>query len=283
MLPYVPPLHAGPVTSFGVLAMLGAFFGLAAGSRHAEKLGLDPAQVRRMATWCGIGGLAGAHYMDLIFYQPGWSDRADAVWLFVNPFSGLSSYGGLIGGTLGFFGFALANRVKRLRYADAALVGVIVLLTFGRAGCASVHDHIGIASRSPLAVDFPAANPTGLVGPHHDLGLYELALFGALLAAAVLLLRRPRRPGWIVGVVALGYAVPRFFLDFLRREASDPRYHGLTPAQWSCLATVAAAAALFAWIYTHPEPPPERYLDATPWRVHIRDAFRIRRRPAGAT
>ena len=281
-MPYVPLLHVGPVTSFGVLAMLGAFFGLAAGSRHAEKLGLDPARVRRMATCCGVGGLLGAHYVDLFLYQPGWSERSDAVWLFVNPFAGISSYGGLIGGTLGFFGFALSSRVKRLRYADAALVAVVVLLTFGRGGCASVHDHVGIASRSPLAVDFPAGNPTGLVGPHHDLGLYELTLLAVLLAGAVLLLRTPRRPGWIVGVVAIGYAAPRFLLDFLRREATDPRYGGLTPAQWCCIATVAAALALFAWIYTHPEPPPERYLEATPWRVHLRDVFCGRRRSVTA-
>jgi hypothetical protein len=48
------------------------------------------------------------------------------------------------------------------------------------------------------------------------------------------------------------------------------------------VATVAAALALFAWIYTHREPPPERYLDATPWRVHLREFVRIRGRPAGA-
>lgn len=283
MLPYVPPVHVGPITTFGVFAMLGAFFGLAAGSRHAERLGLDPARVRRMATCCAVGGLLGAHYLDLFLYQPGWSDRSDAVWLFVNPFSGISSYGGLIGGTLGFFVFALSSRVKRLRYADAALVAVVVLLTFGRAGCASVHDHVGIASGSPLAVDFPAGNPTGLVGPHHDLGLYELALLGVLLAGVALLLRTPRRPGWIVAVVAIAYAVPRFLLDFLRRASTDPRYHGLTPAQWSCIATVVAGLALFAWIYTHPEAPPERYLDATPWRVHLREFLGIRRRRAGAT
>jgi len=279
MLPYVALPHLGPITAFGVFAMLGAYIGLAAGSRHAEKLGLDPARVRRMAICCGVGGILGAHYLDLFLYQPGWSERRDAAWLFINPFAGISSYGGLIGGTLGFFVFASWSRVKRLRYADAALVGVVVLLTFGRAGCASVHDHVGIASSSPLAVDFPAGNPTGVVGPHHDLGLYELALFSGLLAATVLLLRRPRRPGWIVGVIAIGYAVPRFFLDFLRRELSDPRYAGLTPAQWSCLGTVAAAITLFAWIYSHREPPPARYLDATPWRVHFRNFVRVRRRP----
>jgi phosphatidylglycerol:prolipoprotein diacylglycerol transferase len=283
MLPYVAFPHIGPVTSFGVLAMLGALFGLAAGSRHAEKLGLDPGRVRHMATCCGVGGLLGAHYMDLFLYQPGWSARSDAIWIFVNPFAGISSYGGLIGGTLGFFVFALSSRVKRLRYADAALVAVLVLLTFGRAGCASVHDHLGVASSSVVAVDFPAGNPTGLVGPHHDLGLYELVLFSVLLVGTVLLLRTPRRPGWIVGVTAIGYAIPRFFLDFLRREASDPRYRGLTPAQWSCFVTLAAAVALLAWIHTHREAPPERYLGATPWRVHIRNFFRVRSRPHRVT
>ena len=282
MMPYVPALQVGPITSFGVLAMLGAFFGLAAGSRHAEKLGLDPVRVRRMAMCCGIGGLLGAHYMDLFLYQPGWSEQSDAVWRLVNPFAGLSSYGGLIGGTLGFLVFALSSRVKRLRYADAALVAVVVLLTFGRTGCASVHDHVGVASSSMFAVDFPPGNPSGVVGAHHDLGLYELALFALLLAGMVALLRRPRRPGWIVAVVATGYAVPRFFLDFLRRASTDPRYEGLTPAQWSCLATLAVAIGLFAWIYRHHEPPPERYLEATPWRVHLREALRVRRRVAGA-
>ena len=210
MLPYVALPKLGPVTSFGVLAMLGAYFGLTAGSRHAQKLGLDPAKVRRMAMYCGVGGILGAHFVDLLLYQPGWSERSDAVWLFLNPSAGISSYGGLIGGTLGFFAFAL------------------------------------------------------------------------LLAATVVVLRRPRRPGWIVGAVAIGYAVPRFFLDYLRREATDPRYGGLTPAQWSCVLTVAAGLALLAWIYTHREAPPERYLDATPWRVHLREALRVRRRPGAA-
>jgi len=277
VLPYIEFPTLGPITSFGVLAVLGLTFAQIASSRHAEKLGLDPALVSRMAAYCGIGGILGAHYMDLFLYQPGWSDRPDAVWLFVNPFSGISSYGGLIGGTLGFFVFAFSNRIRRLHYADAALVGVVVLLVFGRAGCASVHDHVGAASSFATAVDFPRGNPTGVVGPHHDLGLYELVLFSVLLAASVALLRRPRRPGWIVGVVAIGYAVPRFFLDFLRLESTDPRYAALTPAQWSCIATVVTAIALLAWIARHEQQPVE-YGAATPWRVHLRELVRVRSR-----
>jgi phosphatidylglycerol---prolipoprotein diacylglyceryl transferase len=277
MLPYVPPVSLGPVTSFGILVMIGAHFALAAGSRHAERLGLDAAQVRRMAICCAVGGVLGAHYIDLFLYQPGWADRDDAVLRFLNPFAGISSYGGLIGGTLGFFVFASWQHISRLRFADVAMVGVVVFLTFGRAGCASVHDHVGVATSFPLAVDFPAGNDAGVVGPHHDLGLYELALFSILLVVLSVLLRKPRKPGWIVGVMAIGYAVPRFWLDFLRRDWTDPRYFGLTPAQWSCIATVLAALAVFAWIHKRGPAPPERFLQPTPWRQYLRGFVRLRR------
>jgi phosphatidylglycerol:prolipoprotein diacylglycerol transferase len=192
------------------------------------------------------------------------------VWRFLSPFAGISSYGGLLGGTLGFFAFASWHRIRRLRYADVAMVGVVVFLTFGRAGCASVHDHVGVATDSAFAVDFPAGNPTGMVGPHHDLGLYELALLAGLVVLLTLLLRKPGRPGMLVGIMAMAYAVPRFFLDLLRSEASDPRYGGLTPAQWCCIATVLAAIAVFAWIRARGEPPAERFLEPTPWRSHLR-------------
>ncbi len=274
MLPYLEPLSVGPVSSFSILAVLGMFFAVAAGSRHAERLGLDARLVRRMATFCGVGTLLGAHYVDLFLYQPGWSEKDGAVWTFLNPFSGISSYGGLLGGTLGFLVFSRVYRVKRLRYADAGIVGAVVMMTFGRAGCASVHDHVGVASKFPLAVDFPAGNPAGVIGPHHDLGLYEFALVSLLLIALAFLLRRPRRPGWLVAVIALSYAVPRFFLDFLRREATDPRYHGLTPAQWGCIATATTGVLLLIWIYTHRESVPARFQSATPWKAHLRAAFR---------
>ena len=271
MLPYLELPTLGPITSFGILATLGAFLGLAAGLRHVQRLGLDVAVARRIATYCGVGGILGAHYLDLFFYQPGWMHADDAVWRFFNPFAGISSYGGLLGGTLGFLVYTRSLAGKRLRYADAATLGVVVLMTFGRAGCASVHDHVGVASNFALAVDFPRGNPAGVIGPHHDLGLYELALWLVILTASALFLHRPRRPGSYLAFVALAYSAPRFFLYLLRRESVDPRYFGLTPAQWCCIATFAIGIALA--IKARRQPPPADYQPVRPWRLHIRDAF----------
>jgi len=266
VLPYLELPSLGPVTAFGIFAALGVIFATAAGARHAERLGLDLERARRMATYCAIGGVLGAHYIDLFFYQPGWRERPDAVWLFFNPFAGISSFGGLIGGTLGFLVFARKERGKRLRYAEAAAFGVVVFLTFGRAGCASAHDHIGVASEFSLAVDFPR------IGPHHDLGLYELALFAlVLLPVSVLILRTPRRAGVYVGFISIAYATPRFFLDTLRREVDNPRYLGLTPAQWCCIAIVVIGVALLA---ARGRAVPEQYLQPTPWRVYLRGRAR---------
>jgi phosphatidylglycerol:prolipoprotein diacylglycerol transferase len=267
VLPYVEPPSIGPIQPFGMFVLLGVIVATIVGARHAERLGLDLDRARRMFTHCAIGLILGAHYIDLFLYQPGWSSRADAVWRFFNPFAGISSYGGLIGGTIGFLIFARKERGRRMKYAEVAAYAGLVFLMFGRAGCASVHDHLGVASNSPFAVDVPGR------GPHHDLGLYELALLALVLVpASVLWLRKPRRPGLYVGLLAIAYAVPRFFLDTLRREIDNPRYAALTPAQWACLATVAIGV----WLVVdarHRAPHPG-YLQPTPWRVHLRGIWR---------
>ena len=275
MLPYVELPSLGPITSFGMLATIGALCAVIAATRHAERLGLDPALVPRLAKYCGIGTLLGAHYVDLVFYQPGWMDRPGALWTFLNPTAGISSYGGFLGATVGFFLFARRHD-HRLRLGDVAMMGGLVMLVFGRAGCASVHDHVGVATSSPLAVEFPRGNPAGVVGPHHDLGLYEFVFVACLLALVANLLRTPRRPGWLIGVVAVAYAPPRFLLDTLRRELVDPHFGGLTPAQWGCIATFAAGVFLLARLRRQPAPPP--YREVTPWRVHLREVVRPRAR-----
>jgi phosphatidylglycerol:prolipoprotein diacylglycerol transferase len=110
---------------------------------------------------------------------------------------------------------------------------------FGRAGCAVVHDHIGVPSHAWFAVHFPQ-------GPRLDLGLIEFAFTVPLVITFGLLWRRQRPFGTYLALMALYYAPLRFVLDFWRARtpvlqgdmvaSADPRYALLTPAQWACIA-----------------------------------------------
>ena len=93
-------------------------------------------------------------------------------------------------------------------------------------------------------------------GARFDLGLLELAFVPLLIGLVVWVSRRTQRPGMISGALAIAYAVVRFPLDFLRAPdlgpESDPRYAGLTPAQYACLGSLALGAWILHRARRHP-------------------------------
>jgi len=210
---------------------------------HPDEIVQDPLSLLKL--WAGLssfGGFTGAFIGILLWkyfdYLPAGSPRG----------SGL-----------------VRNQPPRpiLPFADLILSVFPVAWIFGRSGCASVHDHPGDVAgpNALLAVDFPSFNPayTGGAGqlhtfgpirfvegqlihgrfPRYDLGLLEL-MFTILLAGIIALTWRKRlATGTYVVVTALAYAPVRFAMDFLRirgGDGADPRYAGLTPAQWECVA-----------------------------------------------
>jgi len=101
-----------------------------------------------------------------------------------------------------------------------------------------------------LAVNYSGglARWSPLGGARHDLGLYESILGFALFIIFAFLFKRLVKMRWgLVAILSsLGYAIVRFFLDFLRATdlpGSDIRYAELTPAQWGMLFIVAALTA----------------------------------------
>lgn len=235
------------IQPFGVLILLGVLVGTHLMRRWGAKNGLDDDHALGVVFWTAVVGFIGAHVFDVLFYQ---QDRlaSDPMLLF-RLWEGISSYGGFIGGVTGFALYARKHKLDFWQYGDGGIVAFIPAFTFGRLGCTVVHDHVGAKSDGFfLAVDYPAGFHSGVEGLHHNLGFYEFLYMVALCAVLFGLDRWRGRPkGLMVAVMATAYAPVRFFLEFLRdNPEADPRYLGLTFAQWVSIALLGAGI----WLVT---------------------------------
>jgi phosphatidylglycerol---prolipoprotein diacylglyceryl transferase len=253
----IDPLHPPTIKPFGTLVAIGVYIGSIVAMRHARERGLNEKKMSEFIFWTVGIGFIGGHVLDAIFYHPE-SVRRDPLYL-IKLWEGLSSYGGFIGALCGALAWRFSRKEPILGYIECVASAFPLAWVFGRSGCATVHDHPGRLSDAWFAVklhqistvpDAWFAGRSSLSGIYHgrfDLGLIEMVLTIPLaLAFWILWKRKPQRPlGFYVGIMCAAYAPVRFVLDFIREDehdllGGDPRYGGLTPAQWACFALLAA-------------------------------------------
>lgn len=232
MIPYFPQpaLHLGPITvhAFGVLVACALVVGMRILRQRAAACGLPDGGVARFLSRILVGGFVGAHLFDRFVYFPA-ETIADPLSI-LRFWDSLSSFGGFIGGTIGavlfFRRFATPGSVWK--YVDSFAYAFPFGWTLGRMGCFVAFDHPGRPTRFVLGQVYR----DGVV--RHNLGLDE-ALYSMVIAAVFHVLgRKPRFPGFFLGLFLLLYAPFRFGADFLR--IVDVRYAGLTPGQYGCVA-----------------------------------------------
>jgi phosphatidylglycerol:prolipoprotein diacylglycerol transferase len=244
MIPYfelkqIPIAPGLSISVFGTLVTIGIFAGVWFSERRARVMGISRKEIHAAIACVLIPGFLLAHILTLTPLGGGQTDwSASTVLQFWN---GMSSFGGFLGAFLGLAFFHARARRPWLAVADILLQALVIGWVFGRLGCTLVHDHIGQASDSLLAIRFAD-------GGRHDLGLYELVFTLLVLVPAVMILnRRPRLPGTTVAVLVLLYAPARFLGDFLRHldlAGADPRFFGLTLAQYGCLVLTGVGVAI---------------------------------------
>jgi phosphatidylglycerol:prolipoprotein diacylglycerol transferase len=245
MIPYfelrtLPIGGSFSLATFGVLVVMGVAAGIGFAQWRARVLDVPEEEINAAMAWALISGLLGSHLL-AVFYDPGSPDRD--LWSLFAFWNGMSAFGGFLGAFLGLAIHFGRKRKAWLVEADVLVQALVVGWVFGRLGCTLIHDHIGEPSKFLLAIQFPG-------GPRHDLGLYEFLYTAFVLVPAVFLLnRRTRSPGSTICVIASLYAPARFLGDFLRSTdlpGSDPRYLGLTAAQYGCI-TLAGIGLAIAW------------------------------------
>ena len=216
LIPYFkqPALSLGPLTvhAFGVLVACAILMGTTIVRRRAAAQGLSDAAVGRFLGWVLIGGFAGAHLVDRLIYFPA-ETIADPLSL-LRVWESLSSFGGFLGGTIGALLFFRRHAAPGSvwKYVDSFAYAFPFAWVLGRLGCFVAFDHPG----RPTGVVLGQVYRDGIV--RHNLGLEE-AIYTLFIAALFHLLgRRPRFPGFFLGL----------FMSCTRPSASASTFSGLS-------------------------------------------------------
>ena len=284
-IPYFHLGSIGPIQSFGLIVAIGVLMGSAVLRRYAEWHGQSDHHIRALTGRVTISGFIGAHVFDVLFYQ--WNDFVKDPLLILWIWKSISSYGGILGGAIGWLIYVRRNRLDMRLYADITVLGLLVAFSLGRIGCTVVSDHVGSAVDpshwyAVFAMDYPRA--FGDLDQHFpqftakhitawNLGLLEFLYLVPVNLFVLWYAFRPARPhrldeknssekffdrhnaGMVASLVGLLYAPVRFMLDFLRfNPHADPRYVGLTFAQWASILAFGAAVLLLLRIAKNGKP-----------------------------
>ena len=192
-----------------------------------------------------LGGFAGAMVgarLSILFFN-GWS-TAPVVLDFYKLFDPTVGPGSILGAVAGAYigGYAVSRAIGKMGCACDAFAPAMALgMAVGRVGdFFSGEDGIGKPTTLPWGVH-PVAGSDYLVhpAPLYDAG-FNLLWFGVLF----LLRDNPRfQDGRLLKFGVAGYAVARFFIEFVRNNPVIAL--GLTGQQLFCVALLALAGAYF--------------------------------------
>jgi len=233
-----------PITTFGLMMVVGFLAAYWITGKRMGELGLDVEQAANMLLWCMFGGVFGAK----LYYA------IDTTILGTNAdfFQALTSRGGMTwyGGLMGGFAFgAIGSRVHGIGigvFSHCVAVGCTVGQAFGRIGCFLVGDDYGYPTDVPWAFAFPEGAPPTDV-PVHPTMLYEVVW---LLPIAALLWHRRNKSPFLFGEYMMATGLGRLVIENWR--VNERVALGLTEAQWIGITLASLGAA--GWLYFRANP-----------------------------
>ncbi len=194
--------------------LLGSFI-CARLARQFPALGVRPQDVDDFLMWAVLGVLLGGRLGYVLFYQLSFylaqPEEILQLWR-----GGMSFHGGLLGFVVAGIGFCHVRKIPILPFADILAAVAPIGLFFGRIANFINGELYGRVSTVPWAMVFPQG---GLL-PRHPSQLYHALGEGLLLALVLLWLARQervrQRPGLLLGIFLVGYAILRALVECFR-------------------------------------------------------------------
>jgi phosphatidylglycerol:prolipoprotein diacylglycerol transferase len=164
--------------------------------------------------WVTLGIILGGRIGYVLFYNPDYfaAHPLEALELWKG---GMSFHGGFTGCVLAVVLFAKSRGIPVLSLGDVTCAVGPIGLFLGRLANFINGELWGRTSDVPWAMAFPTGGPL----PRHPSQLYEATLEGLgllLLLAICIRAGALKRPGLIIGLFAVGYAIARSFCELFR-------------------------------------------------------------------
>jgi phosphatidylglycerol---prolipoprotein diacylglyceryl transferase len=251
----------GPLTIrfYGIILMLGAVTAAFLADREARRRGLNSELVWDGLIWVLVGGIIGARIWHILTPPASMVERGiDTAYYLTHPLDAIAIWNGgvgipgaVIGGLLALYIFSKRRQLSFPIWADIAAPALALGQAIGRWGNYVNQEVYGGPTDLPWAITIDP--PYRLPGfqqysTYHPLFLYESIWNFANMAFLLWLGRRHGdrlKPGDVMLAYLIIYPVGRFFLEFLRLDASE--IGGINANQTLMLVVALASAAFLFW------------------------------------
>lgn len=249
---------------YGIILMLGALAGAWLASREARRRGLDPEIVWDAMIWLLIGGIIGARLWHILTPPPSMVEQGiTTMYYLTHPLEmldtrrgGLGIPGTVIGGILALYLYCRRHKLQFTQWLDIVAPSIALGQAIGRWGNFFNQELYGLPTNLPWKIFIDPARRLpeySGVAYYHPLFLYESIYNLANMALLMWLSRRYAehfKSGDVFLIYLVVYPVGRFFLEFLRVDASQL---GNINANQTFMVIVALAAAItFYWRHREP-------------------------------
>ncbi len=243
-----PEIELGPLTlqSFGIFFALAFLCGGALIGGRLVELGKPVDWAYEIGFSALVGGFVGARINYMI---ENWDEVSDDLLGSVVDGSGLTWYGGAIGGTIAVLIWAWYRGYLGTELLDVSAPALALGYAVGRIGCQLSGDgDYGEAWDGPWAMSYPDGTvPT--TEQVHPTPVYEALAMG-LIALVLWRLRKRLTGGRLFALYLVLAGVERFMVEFIRRNEDVAL--GLTEAQLISVAMIVGGAVAFQALRSSP-------------------------------
>lgn len=232
----IPEISIGPLTlqTFGLMFAASFIVGGWIVHKRLAEIGKPPDWAYEMVFAALLGGLIGAR---LYFIADNYDTVKDDLMGNIFSGSGLTWYGGALGGALGVILWGWWRNFLNFQLLDLAAPALAAGYAVGRIGCQLSGDgDYGKPWDGPWAMSYENGTvPTPPGVTVHPTPIYETLVMG--LGAIILWKLRERfRLGILFAIYLIYAGTERFLIEFLRTNVDVAL--GMTQAQWTSLAMI---------------------------------------------